>query len=99
MVKGGKNMVKACYTKEGLKKGTWSAEEDRILASYVQRFGHWNWRALPKQAGKWVSFSWFSLQNLSIYFYYRNLLFAERRKKALDQKKKRKKEKHNNSVS
>ena len=38
------------YDKNGLKKGAWSVEEDK-LRSYIQRFGHWNWRELPKFAG------------------------------------------------
>lgn len=40
-----------CCEKMGLKKGPWTAEEDEILVSYIQRYGHGNWRALPKQAG------------------------------------------------
>ncbi|PKU83927.1 transcription factor MYB4 [Dendrobium catenatum] len=45
-------MVKAaCCDEMGLKKGPWTPEEDRILVSYIQRYGHDNWRALPKQAG------------------------------------------------
>ncbi|KAG8370415.1 hypothetical protein BUALT_Bualt14G0114500 [Buddleja alternifolia] len=35
----------------GLKKGPWSPEEDQILVSHIQQYGHGNWRALPKQAG------------------------------------------------
>nr|GMD80311.1 myb-related protein Myb4-like [Ipomoea batatas] len=35
----------------GLKKGPWTPEEDQILVSYIQKNGHGNWRALPKQAG------------------------------------------------
>ncbi|KAM0941869.1 putative transcription factor MYB-HB-like family [Dioscorea sansibarensis] len=45
-------MVRApCCEKMGLKKGPWTSEEDQILISHIQRFGHGNWRALPKQAG------------------------------------------------
>ncbi|RZC68865.1 hypothetical protein C5167_032022 [Papaver somniferum] len=45
-------MVRApCCEKMGLKKGPWTAEEDQTLVSYIQQFGHGNWRALPKQAG------------------------------------------------
>ncbi|KAL1294658.1 hypothetical protein HN51_055448 [Arachis hypogaea] len=45
-------MVRApCCEKMGLKKGPWTAEEDQILISYIQKHGHGNWRALPKQAG------------------------------------------------
>ncbi|KAH1113934.1 hypothetical protein J1N35_007312 [Gossypium stocksii] len=35
----------------GLKKGPWTPEEDRILVDYIQRHGHGSWRALPKLAG------------------------------------------------
>ncbi|KAE9589729.1 hypothetical protein Lal_00021599 [Lupinus albus] len=45
-------MVRApCCEKMGLKKGPWTCEEDQILISYIQKHGHSNWRALPKQAG------------------------------------------------
>ncbi|PON54535.1 MYB transcription factor [Trema orientale] len=40
-----------CCEEMGLKKGPWTPEEDRILISYIQQFGHANWRALPRQAG------------------------------------------------
>ncbi|GMI78904.1 myb domain protein 9 [Hibiscus trionum] len=35
----------------GLKKGPWLPEEDRILIDYIQTHGHGSWRALPKLAG------------------------------------------------
>ncbi|KAL0392724.1 UNVERIFIED_CONTAM: Transcription factor [Sesamum radiatum] len=35
----------------GVRKGPWSPEEDKILVAHIQRHGHANWRALPKQAG------------------------------------------------
>ena len=44
-----------CCEKMGLKKGPWTSEEDQILINYIQQYGHGNWRALPKQAGKWRS--------------------------------------------
>ncbi|KAF3456780.1 hypothetical protein FNV43_RR01434 [Rhamnella rubrinervis] len=45
-------MVRApCCDKMGLKKGPWTPEEDQILISYIIKYGHANWRALPKQAG------------------------------------------------
>ncbi|XP_020222186.1 transcription factor MYB13 [Cajanus cajan] len=45
-------MVRApCCQKMGLKKGPWTPEEDQILMSYIQKYGHGNWRALPKLAG------------------------------------------------
>ncbi|XP_062109328.1 transcription factor MYB13-like [Humulus lupulus] len=40
-----------CCEKMGLKKGPWTPEEDQVLINFVQKFGHGNWRALPKQAG------------------------------------------------
>ncbi|XP_057962336.1 transcription factor MYB4-like [Malania oleifera] len=40
-----------CCEKMGLKKGPWTREEDQILISYIQKYGHENWRALPKLAG------------------------------------------------
>ncbi|PWA60300.1 homeodomain-like protein [Artemisia annua] len=45
-------MVRApCVDKNGIKKGAWSEDEDNQLRNYVQRYGHWNWRELPKYAG------------------------------------------------
>ena len=40
-----------CCEKMGTKKGPWTPEEDEILVSHIHRYGHDNWRALPKQAG------------------------------------------------
>ncbi|GLJ50189.1 hypothetical protein SUGI_1067990 [Cryptomeria japonica] len=40
-----------CCDKMGVKKGPWTAEEDRILIDFIHRNGYGNWRALPKQAG------------------------------------------------
>ncbi|CAK9156926.1 unnamed protein product [Ilex paraguariensis] len=37
--------------KNGLKRGSWSDEEDNKLRAYIQKYGHWNWRQLPKFAG------------------------------------------------
>ncbi|CAI9761861.1 unnamed protein product [Fraxinus pennsylvanica] len=36
----------------GMKKGAWSEEEDNKLRAYIQRYGVWNWRQMPKYAGK-----------------------------------------------
>ncbi|KAK7263596.1 hypothetical protein RJT34_31188 [Clitoria ternatea] len=45
-------MVRAPYfDKSGIKKGAWSDEEDQRLIAYIQRYGHPNWRQLPKFAG------------------------------------------------
>ncbi|KAE8660927.1 hypothetical protein F3Y22_tig00116944pilonHSYRG00123 [Hibiscus syriacus] len=40
-----------CCDTSGLRKGTWTPEEDRKLIAYVTRYGCWNWRQLPKYAG------------------------------------------------
>uniref|UniRef100_A0ACD5YTG0 Uncharacterized protein n=1 Tax=Avena sativa TaxID=4498 RepID=A0ACD5YTG0_AVESA len=40
-----------CCEKLGLKRGPWTAEEDMTLVAHIERHGHSNWRALPKQAG------------------------------------------------
>ncbi|XP_051127946.1 transcription factor WER-like [Andrographis paniculata] len=45
-------MVRAgCVDESGVKRGAWSEEEDNKLRDYVLRYGHWNWRLLPKYAG------------------------------------------------
>ncbi|XP_010277888.1 PREDICTED: myb-related protein 308-like [Nelumbo nucifera] len=45
-------MAKTGYCeKTGLKKGTWTPEEDMKLTAYIKRYGHWNWRELPRFAG------------------------------------------------
>ncbi|XP_008776690.1 myb-related protein Zm1-like [Phoenix dactylifera] len=40
-----------CCEKVGLNKGSWTPEEDMRLMAYIQKYGHGNWRALPKKAG------------------------------------------------
>ncbi|XP_074379838.1 uncharacterized protein LOC141721011 [Apium graveolens] len=45
-------MVRApSIDKNGIKKGEWSKEEDDKLRTYINRYGIWNWRQLPKYAG------------------------------------------------
>lgn len=41
-----------CCDKTKVKRGPWSPEEDLKLISFIQKFGHENWRSLPKQSGK-----------------------------------------------
>ncbi|KAJ3678726.1 hypothetical protein LUZ60_002529 [Juncus effusus] len=40
-----------CCAKVGLNKGAWTPQEDMRLIAYVQKYGHSNWRALPRLAG------------------------------------------------
>ncbi|XP_062115746.1 transcription factor MYB63 [Humulus lupulus] len=40
-----------CCDKSQVKRGPWSPAEDLRLISFIQKYGHENWRALPKQAG------------------------------------------------
>ncbi|XP_055823248.1 transcription factor MYB14-like [Solanum dulcamara] len=37
--------------RDGIKRGAWSEDEDNKLKTFVERFGHSNWRQLPKYAG------------------------------------------------
>ncbi|PPS07588.1 hypothetical protein GOBAR_AA13060 [Gossypium barbadense] len=37
--------------KNGLKKGPWTPEEDRILVDYIQKHGHSKWKSVPALAG------------------------------------------------
>jgi len=43
-----------CCEKVGLKKGRWTAEEDKILTDYIKQNGEGSWRFLPKKAGNYV---------------------------------------------
>ncbi|PRQ30539.1 putative transcription factor MYB-HB-like family [Rosa chinensis] len=47
---GGKGRTPCC-DKSQVKRGPWSPSEDLRLISFIQKHGHGNWRALPKQAG------------------------------------------------
>nr|AYE54706.1 MIXTA3 [Torenia fournieri]BAK53863.1 MYB transcription factor MIXTA-like protein [Torenia fournieri] len=40
-----------CCEKKGLKKGSWTSEEDEKLIDYISKHGHGSWRSLPKLAG------------------------------------------------
>lgn len=40
-----------CCAKQGLKKGPWTPEEDKILVDFIQSNGHGSWCSLPKLAG------------------------------------------------
>ncbi|KAJ0257158.1 Transcription factor MYB58 [Hirschfeldia incana] len=40
-----------CCDKTKVKRGPWSYEEDLKLISFIQKYGHENWRSLPNKAG------------------------------------------------
>ncbi|KAK7858094.1 transcription factor myb122 [Quercus suber] len=40
-----------CCDVEGLRKGAWTAEEDKKLLAYIQEHGEGGWRSLPDKAG------------------------------------------------
>ncbi|ESQ35165.1 hypothetical protein EUTSA_v10008436mg [Eutrema salsugineum] len=40
-----------CCDKTKVKRGPWSQDEDLKLISFIHKYGHENWRSLPKQAG------------------------------------------------
>nr|ACH95787.1 anthocyanin related Myb4 [Phalaenopsis schilleriana] len=42
---------RANCNEDGLNKGAWTAEEDELLASYVNAVGEGNWTSVPKKAG------------------------------------------------
>ncbi|XP_020102026.1 transcription repressor MYB6-like [Ananas comosus] len=42
---------KPCCSKEGLKRGAWTAVEDKMLVSYITAHGEGKWGSLPKRAG------------------------------------------------
>ncbi|KAH9328847.1 hypothetical protein KI387_000955, partial [Taxus chinensis] len=41
----------ASCDKMAIRKGPWSPEEDWKLIAYIRKYGHGNWRSVPKQAG------------------------------------------------
>uniref|UniRef100_A0ACD5UXA3 Uncharacterized protein n=1 Tax=Avena sativa TaxID=4498 RepID=A0ACD5UXA3_AVESA len=53
MMEEGRAAALLCATgsKVGLKRGSWTAEEDMRLIAYINKYGYPNWRALPEQAG------------------------------------------------
>jgi hypothetical protein len=55
-----------CCDKSQVKRGPWSPSEDMRLITFIQRHGHDNWRALPKQAGISLSLSLY-LHRLTIF--------------------------------
>ncbi|KAK1303001.1 Transcription factor MYB3 [Acorus calamus] len=40
-----------CCSKQGLNKGAWTAEEDKILIDYINFNGEGRWRRIPQKAG------------------------------------------------
>lgn len=45
-------MVRApVVDKDGVKRGAWSLEEDQKLRAYIEKYGPWKWREVPRLAG------------------------------------------------
>ncbi|KAL6295964.1 hypothetical protein ACE6H2_004106 [Prunus campanulata] len=40
-----------CCSKEGVKRGPWTAQEDKLLADYIRAHGEGKWSSVSKQAG------------------------------------------------
>lgn len=60
-----------CYEKKDtLNKGQWSPEEDQKLMAYIKRYGIWNWRQMPKPAGRIKPRKWLKtlLQNVFCFY-------------------------------
>lgn len=47
--------------KEGLIRGTWTAQEDQILKDYVAIHGQGKWGKIPLQTGKFLIFTLYFL--------------------------------------
>jgi myb proto-oncogene protein len=44
-----------CCSKEGLNKGPWTADEDKLLTDYMKARGEGKWGKVPKETGKMTS--------------------------------------------
>lgn len=44
-------MRRPCCEKEGINKGAWSKQEDKLLIDYISSHGEGCWRSIPKAAG------------------------------------------------
>ncbi|XWS29365.1 hypothetical protein CRYUN_Cryun24cG0023200 [Craigia yunnanensis] len=42
---------KPCCLKEGVNRGAWSLQEEKILTNYIELHGEGKWRTLPQKAG------------------------------------------------
>ena len=51
----------------GLRKGSWTPDEDQKLLAYIEEHGFGNWRTLPEKAG---DDSQFHVITLTTYIYY-----------------------------
>jgi hypothetical protein len=43
-----------CETVLGLKKGSWTPEEDQKLLAYIEEHDHGSWQTLPPKAGRFT---------------------------------------------
>lgn len=62
-------MVRAPVVDEnGLKRGAWSLEEDHKLTAYVEKYGPWKWRQVPRLAGTYNTLHYTSINSQFPYF-------------------------------
>lgn len=47
----------------GLKKGAWSAHEDKLLKDYIEQYGEGKWHLIPRRTGNADLASLIVLQN------------------------------------
>lgn len=60
-----------CCSKQKVKRGLWSPEEDEKLVRHISNYGHGCWSSVPKLAGSFIhSFVHFVDFFLEIYLYY-----------------------------
>ena len=54
-----------CDETMGLKKGPWTADEDRKLLAYIEKHGHGSWRSLPREAGNFFQILHLNVENVT----------------------------------
>ena len=60
-----------CCSKQKVKRGLWSPEEDEKLITHITIHGHTSWSSVPKLAGTSCSILTFdSIATLQIYFHF-----------------------------
>ena len=63
---------------EGLKKGAWTAEEDKKLISYIHEHGEGGWRDIPQKAGIYVLYYYVYILKHFLHIYNYNCCFYDK---------------------